>query len=167
MNHHTHSFVLYNTPGTTTKNVKEIKRLGLKIKPGQGAAMQRRAINLYLRKGAAMQVHQGSSLYVFPLLTKAYIEEIGDWIKANGGQFIVFDGGGDMQQVADSLHDSFEFYLDELERLINKMKTQKKTTKALEQIQEVQRIVSLNNRFMTVDQLNRAYQVCNIDFEES
>ena len=153
---HTHSFVLFNTPGVTTNKQKEIRRLGLKIKAGQGPAMQRRAINLYLRQGGAMQVQQGSSLFVFPKEYKCYIEDIGDWIKANGGHFIVFDGCGAMTEIANSLHDAIESELAELARLTEKMSKQKQSTKALLQIEEVQRVLLANVRFMTEQQADRS-----------
>ena len=152
---HTHSFVLYNTRGADL-GFYMIEDLGLKLKPGQGAAMQRRAINLYLRQFGAMQVQQGSSLFVFPHVNKDHVIALEEFIKFNGGDFVIFDGCGDMASIAASLHDTFNDELDEMDRLQTKMMGQKQKGKALQQIAEIRNLLALNERFMTPEQRERA-----------
>lgn len=145
---HTHSFVLYNCQGAE-QATDELERLGLKVKPDQGNAMIRRAINLYLEKCGAMQVQPGAMLFVFPKDSKQRILELESWIVANGGRIVVFDGCGDMQTIATSLHDQFDEYIDRMESTITKMQGQKRKGKALEQLGDIMNLLAVNDRFMS------------------
>jgi hypothetical protein len=145
---HTHSFVLYNAQGAS-KATDELDRLGLKVKPNQGNAMIRRAINLYLEKAGAMQVQPGAMLFVFPKANKEKIAQLENWIVANGGRLLIFDACGDMETVAASLHDQFDEYIDRMESTITKMQGQKTKTKALEQLEDITHLLAVNDRFMT------------------
>ncbi len=148
---HTHSFVLYNAQGSRDP-FDEIKRLGLKVKQGQGNAMIRRAINLYLEECGALQVQQGAMLFVFPKENKAKIQELKEWIVHNDGRLLIFDGCGDMETIASSLHDQFDEYLERMATVIIKMQGQKRKDKALAQIEHIKNLLTLNARFMTDQQ---------------
>ena len=138
---HTHSFVLYNAQGCE-QATEELDRLRLKVKPGQGSAMIRRAINLYLEQCGAMQVQQGSMLFVFPKERKSKVAELTHWIQANGGRLLIFDGCGEMESISTSLHDQFDEQLAHIESTITKMKGQKTKTKALAQLAHVSQLLS-------------------------
>jgi len=150
---HTHSFVLYNAQGAQNAT-DELDRLGLKVKPDQGNAMIRRAINLYLEQCGAMQVQQGAMLFVFPKANKEKIAQLENWIVANGGRLLIFDGCGDMETIAASLHDQFDELLESMAGVIFKMQHQKRKDKALAQLEHITNLLALNERFMTEKQRN-------------
>lgn len=151
---HTHSFILFNTQGTEHAP-EEITRLNLKIHKGQCVAMARRAINLYIRKFGAIQIQQGSSLFIFPTSKKEEIAQLETWIVANNGNFVVFDCCGDRDSIAKSLFSSLNDEIDELDRLWKKMAKQKKQNKTKEQINDIENILLHNEIFLTQDQKDR------------
>ena len=144
---HTHNFVLFNIQGNENAT-DDLEHLQLKVKPGQGAAMTRRAVHLYLTQYGAMKVQAGSSLYVFPKAYTEQIDELRNWIVMNDGSFVIFQACGSLDDIAFALSEQFDELIEQYDQVVTKAANQKRNGKALEQIEEIAKMLQWNERFL-------------------
>lgn len=157
-NEHTHNFLLLNLQRNDNAT-DDLECLGLKVKPDQGPAMTRRAVHLYLTEQGALKVQTGSSLYVFPKANTEKVDELRNWVVMNDGNFVIFQACGELSDIRIALHDQIDDLVEQYDQVVTKSFNQKRNSKALEQIENIQKMLDLNERFLWTDHIGKIHDI--------